>query len=90
MASPASAWGAAFQAARPRRALIENWQHWDWQHFHIGNTPRYILPGVTSIAMQLQKLVGTAVERRPYHRTLRNAVVIGGRLKRRQDGGCPS
>ena len=21
---------AAFQAARPRRAPIENWQHWDW------------------------------------------------------------
>ena len=32
---------AAFQAARSRRALIENWQHWDWQHFHIGNIPRY-------------------------------------------------
>ena len=24
---------AAFQAARSRRAPIENWQHWDWQHF---------------------------------------------------------
>ena len=32
----------------------------------------------------------TAVERRPYHRTLRNAVVVGGWLKRRQDGGFPS
>ena len=40
----------------------------------IGNISRYILPGVTSIARQLQKLVGTAfhrrsrsaVERRPY------------------------
>ena len=32
----------------------------------------------------------TAVERRSYHRTLRNAVVVGGWLKRRQDGGCPS
>ena len=29
----------AFQAARSRRAPIENWQHWDWQHFHIGNIP---------------------------------------------------
>ena len=28
---------AAFQAARSRRAPVENWQHWDWQHFHIGN-----------------------------------------------------
>ena len=40
---------AAFQAARSRRALIENWQHWDWQHFHIGNTPRYILPRRTFV-----------------------------------------
>ena len=31
----------AFQAARSRRAPIENWQHWDWQHFHIGNISRY-------------------------------------------------
>ena len=30
---------AAFQAARSRRAPIENWQHWDWQQFHIGNIP---------------------------------------------------
>ena len=30
---------AAFQAARSRCAPIENWQHWDWQHFHIGNIP---------------------------------------------------
>ena len=32
----------------------------------------------------------TAVERRLYHRTLRNAVVEGGWLKRRQDVGFPS
>ena len=31
----------------------------------IGNTFRCILPGVTSIARQLQKLVGTAFHRRP-------------------------
>ena len=30
-----------------------------------GNTFRCILPGVTSIARQLQKLVGTAFHRRP-------------------------
>ena len=30
---------AASQAARSRRTPIENWQHWEWQHFHIGNIP---------------------------------------------------
>ena len=48
---------AAFQAARFRRVPIANWQHWDWQHFHIGYILRYILPGATKIARQLQKLV---------------------------------
>ena len=48
---------AAFQAARFRRVPIANWQHWDWQHFHIGYILRYILPGATKIARQLQKMV---------------------------------
>ena len=30
---------AAFQTACSRRVPIENWQHWDWQHFHIPSTP---------------------------------------------------
>ncbi len=39
---------AAFQAARSRRAPIENWQHWDWQHFHIGNIPTNHQPRITN------------------------------------------
>ena len=46
----------------------------------IGNTFRCILPGVTSIARQLQKLVGTAFHRRPRsaveRRPYRNAEVL--------------
>ena len=43
----------------------------------------------TRLALPPAAVGRTAVERRPCHRTLRNAVVAGGRLKRRQDGGFP-
>ena len=50
---------AAFQAARFRRAPIENWQHWDWQHFPL-HPPRRDL-NCEAVA----KMVGTAFHRRP-------------------------